>query len=337
MVPPHLLSRAIGIVVGAANVGGALGFLASGLLVDWFSPAAIFWFLFVFGIVLAAGVYALVAESPVRTRVSLDLVGAALLAAGLVALLLAISKGEQWRWASARVVGLFAGAALLFAAFALAEHRVRRPLLDLALIARRPFVNTNACALTFGFAFFLAVYLLPQIAASPSASGYGLELSTTHIGLMLLPTSVVGFGAGWLSGRLIDRVGSAVLVVTASAFAIAAYALLAASHDTVAALVLGSAAVGIGWGAIPTSFYPVVLRRADADKAAVSVSVPLVFRNIGASLGVTVAFVVLESGGLAGPFRDDDAFVRGFIFAAAATALVFLAGLFLPRPRPASQ
>jgi MFS family permease len=198
-------------------------------------------------------------------------------------------------------------------------------------------VNTNACALTFGFAFFLAVYLLPQIAASPSASGYGLELSTTHIGLMLLPTSVVGFGAGWLSGRLIDRVGSAVLVVTASAFAIAAYALLAASHDTVAALVLGSAAVGIGWGAIPTSFYPVVLRRADADKAAVSVSVPLVFRNIGASLGVTVAFVVLESGGLAGPFRDDDAFVRGFIFAAAATALVFLAGLFLPRPRPASQ
>lgn len=47
IVPPHLLSRAIGVVVGAANVGVGVGFLVGALLVDKFSPAALFWLLFV--------------------------------------------------------------------------------------------------------------------------------------------------------------------------------------------------------------------------------------------------------------------------------------------------
>jgi MFS family permease len=329
-VPPQQLPRAIGAVVGAANVGAALGFLASGLLVDWFSPAAIFWFLVGFGALLAAGVYGFVLESPVRTRVSLDFAGAALLGTGLSTLLLAISKGQAWGWSSAAVVGLFAGAAAAFVAFALVEQRVRQPLLDLTLVAARPFANANICAFTFGFAFFLAVYLLPQIAGAPEESGYGLGLSTTQIGLLLLPTSVAGFAAGWAAGHSIRRVGSSALVVIAAAVGVGAYIVLALSHDTVAALTIGSAAVGIGWGAIPTSFYPVVLGRAGADRSGVAVSVPLVFRNIGASLGVTVAFVVLEGGGFSGPFRADGAFVRGFALAAAAAALALVAGLFLP-------
>src|SRR5262249_27308095 len=53
---PEHLPRTIGAVIGSANVGGGIGFLASGLLVDTFSPAAIFWFLCGAGAVLATGV-----------------------------------------------------------------------------------------------------------------------------------------------------------------------------------------------------------------------------------------------------------------------------------------
>src|SRR5262245_24366897 len=82
-VPPMMLPRAIGGVIASANVGGATGFLLSGLLVDRISPTAIFWFLFAFSAALAVGVAGLVQESPVRARVSVDVAGAALLGLGL--------------------------------------------------------------------------------------------------------------------------------------------------------------------------------------------------------------------------------------------------------------
>jgi MFS family permease len=329
IIPPHSLSRAIGVVVGAANVGVGVGFLVGALLVDKFSPAALFWFLFAFSALLTVGVFGYVAESPMRTRVPVDIAGAALLGTSLAALLLAISKGEAWGWPSGAILGLFAAAAVGLAGFALVERRAHRPLLDLAFVTRRPFVIANLCALTYGFAFFQFVFLIPQIAAAPTASVYGLGLSTTQVGLLLLPPSVAGFVAGWLAGRKVDRVGPSVIVISAAVLGAGGYALLAVSHNSLAALVVGGAAIGVGWGAIPASFYRVVLGHADADKSAVSASVTRVFQNIGAAVGVTVVLVILSNSGFTGPFRTDNAFVRAFALGAASAGLVVVAGLLL--------
>jgi MFS family permease len=160
-VAPDDLPRTVGVVIGAANVGGGLGFLASGLLVDGFSPAAIFWFLFAAGALLALGVALLAPESPVRARVSLDFPGTALLGLGLVSLLLGLSRGPAWGWSSVRVIALFAVAAVALAVFVATERGRRDPLVDLGLVTVRPFANTNLCAFAFGFAFFVAVYAIP--------------------------------------------------------------------------------------------------------------------------------------------------------------------------------
>jgi hypothetical protein len=80
----------------------------------------------------------------------------------------------------------------------------------------------------------------------------------------------------------------------------------------------------------------VVLGHADVDKSAVAVSVPLIFRNIGASIGVTVALVVVSSGGRTGPFLAEDGFGRGFGLGAAAAGLLVAAGLLLPGRRRSS-
>lgn len=186
-LPRDRLPRAIGVLVGGATFGGAIGFLLSGLLVDHFSPAAIFWFLFAFAVLLSVATVACVPGSSERDRGYVDVAGALLVSAGLVALLLAISQGNGWGWASARIIGLFIAAAIMLTVFAVVEHRVSQPLVDLALVVRRPFANANLCALLFGFAFFLSVYVIPQIAARPRGTGYGLALSTTEIGLLLTP------------------------------------------------------------------------------------------------------------------------------------------------------
>jgi MFS family permease len=330
-VAPDDLPRTVGVVIGAANVGGGLGFLASGLLVDGFSPAAIFWFLFAAGALLALGVALLAPESPVRARVSLDFPGTALLGLGLVSLLLGLSRGPAWGWSSVRVIALFAVAAVALAVFVATERGRRDPLVDLGLVTVRPFANTNLCAFAFGFAFFVAVYAIPLIAASPEATGYGLGLSVTEVGLLLVPTSVAGLLGGWSGGRMLGRLGPRAQVSLGALVGVAGYLSLALGHDTAFALACGSAVIGLAWGLILTGIYPVVLRSAGTDKTSIAAAVVLVCRNIGVSVGVTVAAAIIAGAGLVGPFRDDVGYARAFLFGAIGAGVMLLLAAWLPR------
>jgi MFS family permease len=296
-VAPEQLSRAIGVVVGAATAGGGIGFLLSGILVDRLSVTAIFWFLFALPLVLGAAIVVLVPETPVRGRVRIDWVGAGLLSLGLLAMFLAISKGNSWGWSSASILGLFAIAACLLAAFAIVERRVRDPLVDLALVATRPFAEANLCAAAFGYSFFFAVFVIPLIAAAPEDTGFGLGLTTTEIGLVLLPTGAAAALGGWVGGRVVERVGPRALVAVGSVLGIGAYTWLLLAPWTPSALALGSAVLGLCWGLILNGIYSLIVRGADTDKTAVALAVNVVERNTAAALGTQVAFAIVAGAG----------------------------------------
>ncbi|MGZ8647138.1 MAG: hypothetical protein ACXW08_00620 [Solirubrobacteraceae bacterium] len=67
-------------------------------------------------------------------------------------LLLAISKGNDWGWDSGPVLVLFAGSAALLACFVFVEQRISQPLIDLTLVAKRPFAQAHVCAVGVGVA-----------------------------------------------------------------------------------------------------------------------------------------------------------------------------------------
>jgi MFS family permease len=337
-LPRDRLARAIGVLVGGATFGGAIGFLLSGILVDHFSPAAIFWFLFAFAVLLLVATGTCVPESPQRAGGYVDVAGALLVSAGLVALLLAISQGNSWGWFSGRIIGLFIAAAITLTVFAVVERRLSQPLVDLALVVRRPFGNANLCAFLFGFAFFLAVYVIPQIAARPQANGYGLGLSTTKIGLLLTPSCVVAFAAGWVGGRLVTRVGPRALVAVGSGVGVAAYLWLALAHGSVASLVAGSAGTGISWGLVLTGVYAVVMRRVTPDTSGVAAGVIVTMRITGTAVGVQVVFAVIAGAGLVGSFPAEAGVTRAFVIGALGAAATLAAAAFLPgRRRDASS
>lgn len=330
-VKPEELPRAIGVLVGASGAGGAAGFLLSGLLVDRFSPAAIFWLLFAVAVVLAASLLVLAPESPVRTHAGLDLSGAVALGSGLVLLLLAITKGNAWGWSSARVVALFAASAVLLSVFVLVERRTREPLLDLALLVERPLLAATCCIVVFGFTFPLKVLLIPQIAALPTESVYGLGLSTTGIGLILVPTGVAALVGGWAGGRTLDRFGPRALVGAGSALGIATYICLVFAHSTTLALATASAVGGFAAGLILTSIYAVVVRNAQPDKSAISVSVNVVARIVATAVGAQVAVSVITGAGLDGAFLSESGYTQVFMMGAAGSALLLLTSALLPR------
>jgi EmrB/QacA subfamily drug resistance transporter len=334
-VEPERVPRAIGAVVGMASVGATVGFVVSGLLVDHVSVMAIFWFLFALAVVLIVSVAALVPETSVRGHSSVDIGGAASLGLGLACLLLAISKGRDWDWFSARIVGLFLAAAGFLTLFVLIERRIRDPLVDLQHVVKRPFVNAHVCAFTLGLAFFISAFLVPLIAATPEESGYGLGLTITQTGLISSPVALGSLAAGWLGGRFVDVVGPRVLIATGSVLGVAGYVSLALAHSSILSLCVGNAAVGLGIGFLLTSIAAVVVRTADQGKTSIAVAMTTVTRTIANAVGVALTATIVAEAGVEAGFIDEDGFVWGFCLGAVGCGFALFAAVFMPG-RPAA-
>src|SRR2546421_3453916 len=175
--PREKVGVGIGLISAVFGVGGGLGIVLSGLIVDNLS-----WrWLFIFGAVpvgiAAVLVHRFVPESPIKTPSRVDFLGATLLSAGLVFLLLALTEGENWGWTSARVDGLFAGAAVFLALWVAAELRVPEPMVDMRVFVQRQVLFTNICALITGFAMFGTFVLIPNFVETPR----GLPAATARL------------------------------------------------------------------------------------------------------------------------------------------------------------
>ena len=106
--PREKQSVAMGLVSAVLGVGGGLGIVASGLIVDNLSWR---WLFVVSAVVVAVAlvlVWRFVPESRVRAPSSVDVWGALTLSGGLVALLVGLTEGPHLGWGSPAVAGLFA-------------------------------------------------------------------------------------------------------------------------------------------------------------------------------------------------------------------------------------
>jgi predicted MFS family arabinose efflux permease len=262
--------------------------------------------------------------------VSIDYGGAVLLGLGLFALLLAISKGNDWGWRSGAVVGLFVAAAVLLVLFVLLERRVRQPLVDLALVVAKPFSNANACSFVFGYSFFIAVFVVPVIAGTSEESGYGLGLSVTQIGLVLVPSGIGSLVGAWLGGRTVDRIGPRALAAAGSLVGIGSYISLVLAHDSWLSLTLPTGTLGFAIGLMSTAIYPVVIRGSAQEKTGIALGVTVVARNTAVSVGVAASFAIIDGAGVVDGFPAESGLTRVFAMGVAGTAAALLTSLFMP-------
>src|SRR3954469_12032738 len=114
--PPERVAQGIGLISATFGIGGGVGLVAAGVIVDRLSYEWIFWIALIVTAIAIVCTLLFVPESPVKVPAKIDWLGAVLLSIGLGALLLGISEGPRWGWTSARILGLFVASAVAFVA-----------------------------------------------------------------------------------------------------------------------------------------------------------------------------------------------------------------------------
>jgi EmrB/QacA subfamily drug resistance transporter len=336
--PPERVKVGIGLLSAVFGIGGGLGIVASGVIVDHLS-----WrWLFVIGAIPVAAVIPLVhrfvPESPVRNPARLDLPGAVLLSGALISLLLGLTMGAEWGWTSARVLGLGFCALMLGVAFVLVELASDHPMVDMRLMARRSVAIPNLTALISGFAMFSTFVLVPQFVEMPHdlpagtsrLVDYGFDASATQAGLYLLPSSVVMLFAGPLAGVLGRRFGSKWPLTIGMAVMALAAGWLAEFHDEPWQILVAMVALGLGVAFSFAAMAALVTEAVPATETGVATGMNTVMRTVGGVVGGQIGAAILTASTIPGTaVPTESAFADAFALAAAAAAIGAIAAVFV--------
>ncbi|MGY0057321.1 MFS transporter [Streptomyces sp. LZ34] len=313
--------------------GGGVGVVAAGPIVAALDYRWLFWL--PVGVVAATALIALrfIPESPTRAAGHVNWAGALLLSGWLVALLLPLSQGAVWGWGSARVITLFAAAALLFALWLLAEARSANPLIDLRVMRLPAVWTTNAAALLFGAGMYAIWSFLPGFAQTPSAAGYGFGADVTGAGLLMLPMLIAMFGAGVLSGRLEPRLGAKRLLVTGAALGAVACGFLTLWHDRQWQVAFVAGIFGLGIGLAFASMANLIVGSVPAEQTGAATGMNANIRTIGGSIGASVTSVLVTSRLQPSGLPYESGYTHGFALLTFLCLAAALAALLVPARR----
>jgi len=300
--PRERVMSAIGIVSATLGIGGTVGMLVTGIVAqhtDTYRP--IFWIgtaAAVIGLVL---VFSFTPDVGARSGGRPDILGAVLLGAWLVCLLLAISEGGSWGWGSGRTVGLFAAAAVLGAIWVVVEVRVREPLVRMGLLVGPRSLTANLASLLLGFAMFGGFTLISNLVQTPKDQlGYGLSGSVLDVGLYLLPSTFTMMFFSALAGRFERRLGAAFTLAIGAVIVGLSFAYLAISNSHVYDVLIYSGVMGAGIGIAYAALGTLAVQHVPMSQSGIASGINTLVRTVGGSISGAVTATLLTSNTLPG-------------------------------------
>ncbi|MBX3502302.1 MAG: MFS transporter [Alphaproteobacteria bacterium] len=312
--------RALGAYATMMALGGALGPSLGGLLVQEFGWPGVFWFRVPIALIPLVLLRDLPAPPRAAMREPFDALGAVLLAATLVALLLALNRAGRGEALLAAILAAVALAGL--AAFIRRERTFRAPMLPLGVFRSFDFSLLNLLNALVNLAGFAALLLVPyflarQTALGPLLGGFVLAMGPTG--------GVIGSSLGARTAATLGRYPTALL-----ACALTAAGLLWTAHwgasPPVWSMVTSLLLQGFGTGLLQVAYLDIVTATLPRENRGVAGSLATLTRTLGivvGAAGLSLVFVLASDGA-----RD---FLEGFrvtfLFAASLPVLMLAAAI----------
>jgi len=329
--PRERVRASIGLISALAGIGGGLGLVMGGLLVDHASYHWIFWVGAAGAILAGVAAYLFVPESPNRSPGRVDVRGAVLLAVGIVLPLLAISKANVWGWTDPRTLGLTAAGLAVLVVWARVERRTAVPMANIETLLRRPVLMTNLATLLTGFGMFGSFILVPQLAEAPESTGYGFAASATQAGLLMLPGALIMLVAGPVSGMIGERYGSKVPLGLGGVIAALGLALLGLVHGTQAEVAIFATVLFTGIGLAFSAMPNLIVDAVSPAETGEATGFNALVRSIGSSLGSQVSGAILAGSIIAGS-PSESGFETAFLVSAGVALVAAATAMFIPKP-----
>lgn len=360
-VPRERMGVAMGLISAMLGAGGGLGLVMGGLIIDHASWRWLFVVGAAFGLLGIALVARVIPPSPHRAPASLDIPGAVMLSAGLVAILVALTEGRAWGWTSSRFLGLLAAGLAVLVVWCWVETRTAQPLVDMRMLARRSVLFTNLAGFFCGFAMYAGFTVMPLFMQMPHGLPpeaaklvtYGFGATATMAALYMLPGAFAMVPAGPFGGVLGLRLGFKIALAIGLALAGVGSALVAEVNDRPWQVMLfyaiSAAGVAIAFGAMPKLIADAVA----PTETGIATGMNTVVRTVGSAVGAQVAVTLLASNVIAGTqIPSVDGFRASLWLGAAASIIAAIMALLVrehqahhptvaaqadPAPRPGAE
>jgi len=340
--PPHQRGQALGYTGTIVAAGILTGPVLGGLLLRVAGWQSIFYVNIPIGIAAILLSLRALDDDRQRSEQRFDLAGAALLAGGLLLILLALTEGQVWGFSDWRTVAALAGGLAGLVAFVLWERRTESPMINLGLFSSASFSLSLLAAFTSflagAFNFLLMPFYLQNV----------LGYDPQRTGLTLIASPIVLSLVSPISGRLSDRfgarwLGTAGLALTA--LGLASFSTLNA-HSSQLDVILRMMLMGVGFGMFQSPNNSLIMGSAPRSALGVAGSLLAVMRTLGQTAGVAIAGAVwatqvtAAAGRLYDPITSapTDALVAGLQTAMLLAATLAALGIIptIMRSRPAS-
>ncbi|MFF2487653.1 MFS transporter [Microbacterium sp. NPDC058062] len=292
-VPPARRALAIGIWGGVSGLGVAVGPLVGGAIMEGWDWQAIFW-INVPVAIIAIPLALVVLNNDFGARARIDIPGALLAAAGVLALVHAIVRGNDDGWDSIGVIAEIVLGTLLVAAFLWWQTRAQAPLMPLRLFRDRSFSITNIVGFAFSFGTFGAVFILIQYLQVVQGST-PLEAAVQTTPWTLAPMIVAP-----IAGILAPRVGTRILLVLGLALQGIALTWIAAVMSTdldYPTLIAPFIMAGVGMALVFAPSATALLATLGLIDHAKASGVNSTVRELGVALGTAVMTAIFVSAG----------------------------------------
>jgi EmrB/QacA subfamily drug resistance transporter len=322
--PPEERGRAMGYIGSTVAAGSILGPALGGFLVDALGWRSIFLVNVPIGVVLVTFALVFLRTHEEKTPTfQMDWPGAALLAAALFSLMFFLPRLEQV--SASPLIAILCGALFIVstAFFLLRESRTAQPLLDLRIFRNRSF----ALPLLAMMLFFVSNFMINVTGPFYFEGVKGFSPSQVGLLFLIVPLIMVvaSPAAGWLYDKRrwkhYETVGMATVALSYTALGI-----LALLWPSIAAMAGVFVMLGLGSALFQSPNNTEVMSSLPRNQTPIASSVSASVRNLGMTLGVATASLLLplqlRLAGFSGGVLD----APGGLLAASIARIMFLSG-----------
>jgi EmrB/QacA subfamily drug resistance transporter len=223
---------------------------------------------------------------------SIDYLGAALLVAALVPILVGFTNKQTGEWTDPTVGGFIAVGLVLAAVFVWAESRAKEPIVPLGLFRIRAFTASVAAMFLAAMGFFAAVVFLPrwfQVVAGTSATESGYQILPLLFGLIFSAIT---------TGQIVARTGryKPIIVAALVLLAFGLFLLTNIRPDTPRPLLwLWMLITGLGIGPSFAVFTLVVQNSVPVRQLGTATSSLTLFQQVGGTVGLAITGTIFGS------------------------------------------